>query len=86
MLKVIIVILLLGIVLSLVAGGVFFFKDQGKTKRTMIMLGVRVTLAILLMATVTWGVMTGELTLNAPWLNADEPPQREAPVESEEFE
>lgn len=67
MLKIIIVILLLAIIASLTSGAVFFFKDQGETKRTLYMLGIRVTLAILLMICVTWGVMSGRLQLNAPW-------------------
>jgi hypothetical protein len=69
MLKVIIVLLLIAIVASLFSGAVFFFKDQGSTKRTLYALGVRITLAILLMATITYGVMTGQLGLNAPWHN-----------------
>ena len=67
MLKVIIVVLLLAIVASLFSGAVFFFKDQGSTKRTLYALGVRVTLAILLIITILYGVMTGQLGLNAPW-------------------
>lgn len=67
MLKVTIVILLLAIIASLTSGAVFFFKDQGETKRTLYMLGIRVTLAILLMVCVTWGVLSGQLSLNAPW-------------------
>jgi hypothetical protein len=31
-------------------------------------LGVRVTLAVLLMLVVLYGIMTGELTLQAPWM------------------
>ena len=67
MLKAVIVILLLAIIASLVSGAIFFFKDQGQTKRTMYSLGVRITLAVLLMICVTYGVLSGELTLNAPW-------------------
>jgi uncharacterized membrane protein len=67
MLKVIIVLLLIAIIISLFSGAVFFFKDQGSTRRTLHALGVRITLAILLMITITYGVMTGQLGLNAPW-------------------
>ncbi len=67
MLKVIIVLLLIAIIISLFSGAVFFFKDQGSTKRTLHALGVRITLAILLMITITYGVMSGQLGLNAPW-------------------
>ena len=70
MLKIIIVLLLIAIVLSLFSGALFFFKDQGSTKRTLHALGVRITLAILLMLTITYGVLTGELKLDAPWHQA----------------
>jgi hypothetical protein len=48
-------------------GAVFFFKDQGSTKRTLYALGVRITLAVLLMITITYGIFSGQLQLNAPW-------------------
>lgn len=67
MLKAVILVLLIGIILSLFSGAVFFFKDQGRSKRTLYALGVRITLAVLLMICITWGVLSGELTLNAPW-------------------
>ena len=67
MLKVIIVVLLLAIILSLGSGAVFFFKDQGEGKRTFYALGVRVTLAVLLILCLVYGVMTGQLGINAPW-------------------
>jgi hypothetical protein len=69
MLKAIIVILLVAIILSLGSGAVFFFKDQGESKRTLYALGVRVTLAVLLMLCIVYGVLSGELALNAPWHN-----------------
>lgn len=69
MLKAIIVVLLVAIILSLGSGAVFFFKDQGEGKRTLYALGVRVTLAVLLIICLVYGVMTGQLTLNAPWHN-----------------
>jgi len=67
MLKIIIVLLLIAIVISLGSGAVFFFKDQGESKRTLYALGVRVTLAVLLMACIVYGVLSGQLGLNAPW-------------------
>lgn len=67
MLKAIILLLLIGVIISLCSGALFFFKDQGENKRTLYALGVRVTLAVLLMICITWGVLSGELTLNAPW-------------------
>lgn len=74
MLKVIIVLLLLGVVASLTSGLVFLFKDTGRpdSKRTLYALGVRITLATLLLATIAYGFYTGELRMgvNAPWHNA----------------
>ena len=69
MLKPVIVILLLAIIFNLVVSAVFYFKDQGNRKRTMYLLGVRVSLAALLLIVVVYGVVSGELTLGAPWHN-----------------
>jgi hypothetical protein len=68
MLKTIIVLLLIGIVISLIFGFVFFYKDKGRSKRVLYALGVRVTLAVILISCVFYGLSTGELALNAPWL------------------
>ena len=71
MLKVIIVLLLIGVVISLFSGLVFLFKDTNRndSKRTLYALGVRITLASLLLGTIFYGIYTGELRLgtNAPW-------------------
>jgi hypothetical protein len=67
MLKAIIVVLLVGIILSLGSSAAFFFKDQGEGQRTLYALGVRITLAVLLIICLVYGVMTGQLSLNAPW-------------------
>jgi hypothetical protein len=67
MLRVLIVVLLVGIVISLVTGFVFFYKDKGRSKRVMYALGVRVSLAIMLMICVFYGFSSGELTMQAPW-------------------
>jgi glycopeptide antibiotics resistance protein len=67
MLRVLIVVLLVGILISLVTGFVFFYKDKGRSKRVMYALGVRVTLAIILMICVFYGSSSGELTMQAPW-------------------
>lgn len=68
MLKTIIVLLLAGILISLILGFIFFYQDKGRSKRTLYALGVRVTLAVILMGCVVYGLSTGELTLQAPWL------------------
>lgn len=67
MLKTVIVLLLVAIVISLFTGFVFFYKDKGRSKRVMYALGVRVTLAILLMVCVFYGLMTGQLSFQTPW-------------------
>jgi len=67
MLRALIILLLVGIVISLVTGFVFFYKDKGRSKRVMYALGVRVTLAVILMICVFYGFSTGELTMRAPW-------------------
>lgn len=68
MLKTFIVLLLVGIVISLAVGFVFFFQDKGRSKRVLYALGVRITLAVILIVCVFYGLFTGELALNAPWL------------------
>lgn len=69
MLKILIVVLLLGVIVSLFSGLVFLFKDSDKagSKRTLHALGVRITLAAALIVTVWYGIYTGELGVNSPW-------------------
>ena len=68
MLKITIIFLFIGILISLGCGFVFFYQDKGKSKRTLYALGVRVTFAVLLILCVIFGLFTGELSLQAPWL------------------
>lgn len=67
LLKAIILILLFGLLASLASGLVFLFKDVGTTRRTLHSLGVRITLAIALMATISYGFYSGQLEVGAPW-------------------
>lgn len=71
MLKIIIFVLLIGVVVSLFSGLFFLFKDAEKadSRRTLHALGVRVTLAAALLATLFYGFYTGQLRMgtNAPW-------------------
>lgn len=71
LLKIIIVALLIGVIASLGSGLVFLFKDSDKpqSRRTLHALGVRVTLAIALLATVAYGLYSGQLKMgaSAPW-------------------
>jgi len=70
-LKVIIVVLLVAVVISLFTGLVFLFKDTDRndSKRTLYALGTRIALATALLATISYGLYTGQLRMgvNAPW-------------------
>ncbi|MCP8900563.1 MULTISPECIES: DUF2909 domain-containing protein [Gilvimarinus] len=68
-LKIIILILFIGVVLSLTAGLNYLLRDAGVpgTKRTLYALGIRITLAILMMICVGYGFYSGILTDTAPW-------------------
>ena len=87
LLKTIIVVLLIGVVVSLASGLVFLFKDSGRpdSRRTLHALGVRVTLAAALLATIFYGLYTGQLRMgtNAPWHGAtstESPPSNSEPA------
>ena len=71
MLKIVILVLLVGVVVSLFSGLVFLFKDSDRqdSKRTLYALGIRITLAAALLATVVYGLFTGQLRMgaSAPW-------------------
>jgi len=68
MLKIIIVLLFIGVLVSLSSGLVFLLKDiESPSKRTVYALGVRISLAALLMATIFYGLYTGQLGSHAPW-------------------
>jgi len=71
LLKFLIVVLLIGVVLSLFSGLVFLFKDGDRrdSRRTLYALGVRISLAAALLASVFYGLYTGELQFgaSAPW-------------------
>ena len=66
--KLLVVVLFIGVVLSLSSSLVFLIKDiESPKKRSLYALGIRITLAALLMATVFYGLYTGKLGSNAPW-------------------
>jgi len=68
LLKIIIVILFIGVVASLFGGLNFLVKDMGNgKKRLLYALGIRIGLAVLLLATVIYGKSTGQLGSTAPW-------------------
>ncbi len=64
----IILILFVGLVASLCTSFAFLIKDQGnKSKRTAYALGIRVSLAVLLLTTIAYGFSAGKLKSKAPW-------------------
>ena len=68
LLKLIIVVLFIATLASLSSGLYFLMKDVGSPrKRTLYALAVRVSLAVLLVGTITYGFATGKLTSTAPW-------------------
>lgn len=80
MLKVIIVVLFVAVVASLFTGLNFLVKDLGnRRKRLLYALGTRIVLAALLLATIAYGVATGQLTSTAPW-DSQLHPENTAPV------
>jgi hypothetical protein len=69
-LKALIVFLLIGVLVSLFSGLGFLFKDssQPQSRRLLYALGIRICFAAALLITVGYGLASGTLTLNAPWL------------------
>ncbi len=69
LLKAVIVILFVAVVASLTSGLVFLLKDMSgeDSKRTLYALGIRITLAVALMASIAYGLYSGQLGSRAPW-------------------
>ena len=68
LLKTIIVVLFIAVLISLFSGLNFLVKDLGSSKKRLLYsLGVRVSLASLLLATIIYGAYTGQLNSTAPW-------------------
>ena len=68
LLKTIIVVLFIGVVISLFSGLNFLVKDLGSPKKRLLYsLGLRISLAALLLATIIYGAYTGQLNSTAPW-------------------
>ena len=67
-LKVIIIVLFITVVISLFGGLRFLIKDLGDSQRRLFnSLGVRITLAAMLLGTIIYGAYTGQITSTAPW-------------------
>lgn len=78
-LKMIIVILFIAVLISLSSALVFLLKDMGsRSKRTLYALGIRVSLAALLLSCIFYGLYTGKLNSSAPW---DHGPEHSQPAE-----
>lgn len=69
LLKTTIVFVLIAMVISLFTGFNFLLQDHGspEKRRTVYVLGVRITLAILLLTLIAYGLWSGQLGLSAPW-------------------
>ncbi|MDG1819583.1 MAG: DUF2909 domain-containing protein [Porticoccaceae bacterium] len=81
LLKTIIVLLFIAILISLFGGLNFLVKDLGgdNKKRLLYALGIRITLAGLLIATIIYGAYTGQIKSQAPW-DRQLHPQNAAPA------
>ena len=68
-LKALIVFLFLAVVASLSSALVFLLKDMGAadSRRTLYALGIRITLAALLLTCIVYGFYSGTLVSTAPW-------------------
>lgn len=82
-LKVVIIILLISLFISLFTGFGFLVKDQGDKHKDGLWnsISVRLTIAVLLMAFTTYGVLTGQLTSQAPWGKGPVPQANQQPAE-----
>ncbi|MCK9467807.1 MAG: DUF2909 domain-containing protein [Porticoccaceae bacterium] len=68
LLKIIIVVLFVAVLISLSSGLYFLIQDAGNSRRRLLhSLGVRVTLAALLLGAITYGFVSGKLGSTAPW-------------------
>lgn len=67
MLKAAIALMLIATVVSLFSGLFFLAKDEGNSNRLVTALTVRVVLAVITVALITWGFFSGQLVSHAPW-------------------
>lgn len=70
-LKVVIVFLFLAVLASLSSALFFLLRDMGtpQSRRTLYALGIRITLAALLLLAIWYGFHSGILSNTAPWAN-----------------
>ncbi|PMV23787.1 MULTISPECIES: twin transmembrane helix small protein [unclassified Pseudomonas] len=67
MLKAAIALMLIATVVSLFSGLFFLVKDEGNSNRLVNALTLRVVLAVITLALITWGFFSGQLVSHAPW-------------------
>lgn len=67
MLKAAIALMLIATVVSLFSGLFFLVKDEGNSNRLVTALTVRVVLAVITVALIAWGFLSGQLVSHAPW-------------------
>lgn len=67
MLKAAIALMLIATVVSLFSGLFFLVQDEGHSNRLVTALTVRVVLAVMTLALITWGFFSGQLVSHAPW-------------------
>ncbi|MCB1705662.1 MAG: DUF2909 domain-containing protein [Halioglobus sp.] len=69
MLKAAIIVLMLALVASLGSGFYYLMRDQGDSEKrgTLHSLGVRLAIAVALMALIAYGVATGQIGHENPW-------------------
>ena len=66
--NILVLVLFIAVVISLTSSLVFLLKDiESPTKRGLYALGIRITLAALLLMTIFYGLYTGQLGSGAPW-------------------
>lgn len=75
MLKLLILINFVLLVLSLFGSLFLVYKDKGQGKRVLFALSTRVSLALLLMVLIGYGIASGKIGSQAPWDSF--PPQAE---------
>ena len=66
-LKVAILVNFIALVITLFSSLFVVYKDKGQTMKPFAMLVTRVSLAVLLMALIAYGLFTGQLGSQAPW-------------------
>ncbi len=68
MIKILLVLLFIGAVISLFSGLVFLVKDDSQSFRLINSLYLRVAFCVAILALLGWGFYSGELVSHTPWL------------------